>query len=218
MSWWHEETMPLTQFDGIVYINLRRRSDRRASLMKVLEKLHVDFAKVHRIEAVDDPLNGTKGCLLSHIQALDLVQNKGWERGLILEDDVIFHCAVDEIKRVTKTFFEDFKGNWDVFMLGGAYREVYYTFKESIFRIREADRAHAYVVHPDYLPILKECFYQARDIMKDHVFFYDSFPYAVDASWKPLQQKDRWFGPKERLFNQSEGVSDIEHTVKLFRH
>ena len=90
--------MPLTQFDGIVYINLKRRPDRRASLMQVLEKLHVDFAKVHRIEAVDDPLNGVKGCLLSHIQALDLIQNKGWERGLILEDDVIFHCTIDEIK------------------------------------------------------------------------------------------------------------------------
>ncbi|MCB1071614.1 MAG: hypothetical protein H7A41_07590 [Chlamydiales bacterium] len=41
-----------------------------------------------------------------------------------------------------------------------------------------------------------------------------SSPYAVDTIWKKLQQKDRWFGPKDPFCHQSGNYSDIEHIPK----
>lgn len=210
--------MPLSQFDGIVYINLDRRPDRKKTLLEGLASLKVDPQKVHRIEAIDDPLNGRRGCLLSHLKALDFVKEQGWKRGLIFEDDVIYHCTSQKIEEETKRFFEKFEENWDVYVLGGAYFEVYKTFEEEVYRVKNSDRAHAYVVHPNYFSVFRECLQKAAEAVKDHLFFQQSEDYSVDAVWKTLQKKDRWFGPKDRLFHQSGGVSDIEHFTKLFRH
>lgn len=215
---WHEKGMLLSQFDGIVYINLARRLDRKQALLEMLASLEVDMRKVHRIEAVDDPLNGRRGCLVSHLKALDKVREEKWERGLILEDDVIYHCAPQKIEEETKRFFEKFQGVWDVYVLGGAYFEVYHTFEKEVYRIKNSDRAHAYVVHPHYFPSFRECLQKGADQVKDHLFYQQSERYAVDALWKVLQQNDRWFGPKDRLFHQKEGLSDIEHITKLLRH
>lgn len=218
MTQWHGEIMPLSQFDGIVYINLARRPDRKKILLKGLTSLSVDPEKVFRIAAIDDPLNGRRGCLLSHLKALDFVRKKGWKRGLILEDDVVYHCSPEKVKEETKRFFEKFEGFWDVYLLGGAYFEVYRTFEDEVYRIKSSDRAHAYVVHPNYFLQFRECLQRAATAVKNHFFYQQSEGFGVDAVWKELQQKDRWFGPKDRLFHQSEGVSDIEHITKQFRH
>ncbi|MCP5506584.1 MAG: hypothetical protein H7A38_06855 [Chlamydiales bacterium] len=210
--------MSLSQFDGIVYINLDRRTDRKEALTKELKRLKVDFSKVHRLQAVDLPLNGVRGCLLSHIKALDFVKSQGWKRGLILEDDVTCYCSKAKIERETKRFFEKFDGVWDVYLLGGAYFEVYHTYVEQVYRLRIAHRAHAYVVHPEYIPALRDCFQEAVDQTRDHLFLQQSAGFATDAVWEKLQQKDRWFGCKDRLLNQSDGVSDIEGIFKTYRH
>lgn len=210
--------MSFSQFDGIVYINLDRRTDRKEALTQELKRLKVDFSKVHRIQAVDTPLNGVRGCLLSHIKALDFVKSQGWKRGLILEDDVTCYCSSAKIERETKRFFEKFDGDWDVYLLGGFYDEVYHTFVESVYRLRVAFRAHAYVVHPDYIHEVRNCFQEAVDQTWNHLLHYQSDKFAVDAVWQKLQQKDRWFGCKDRLLNQADGVSDIEWIVKSYRH
>ena len=210
--------MPLTQFDGIVYINLNRRTDRKEALLSELKHLRVDPSKIHRIEAVDDPLNGVKGCLHSHLKALDFVESQGWKRGLILEDDAIFLFPVEKIEGETELFFRDFEGLWDVYLLGGRYKCAYHTFRDEIYRIYDSIRAHAYCVHPDYFSKLRACFYEGVKIMENHLFYSQSLSYGLDVLWRKLQQKDRWFAPRDPLINQSEGMSDIELRPKAFRY
>ncbi len=209
--------MPLSQFDGVVYINLERRSERKRSLLSELARLNVDEKKVHRIEAVDDPFNGIRGCLQSHIQALDFVEKKGWKRGLILEDDAIFTEDPNRIKEEVTLFFDSAKEEWDIYLLGGMYWKAAYTSWEKIYLIKRSLRSHAYSVHPNYLDTLRRCFQGAVEAIRSHVFFHQSDLYAVDFIWEELQWKDRWFGPKDPLCHQGEFFSDITHFEKKFR-
>lgn len=209
--------MPLSQFDGIVYINLKRRPERKESLLEELTLLNIDEKKLHRIEAVDDPLNGIRGCLLSHIKALNFIEEQGWKRGLILEDDAIFIPDLKKIDREIDFFFKIFEENWDIFLLGGSYFQAFETPYENVYHITDSDRSHAYTIHPDYIARLRDCFQGAVGAIQSHVFYQLSADFAVDASWKDLQKTDRWFGPKKPLCHQSGNYSDIEHKYKKFR-
>lgn len=209
--------MPLSEFDGIVYINLNRRTERKKALLEELAFLNVDERKLHRIEAVDDPLNGIRGCLLSHIKALDFIKEKKWNQGLVLEDDAIFIPDLKRARNEICSFFKTFAGEWNIFLLGGGYYQAHKTPDKNVYRIKESVRSHAYAIHPSYIDTLKTCFHEAVNAIQSHTFYRQSSPYAVDTIWKKLQQKDRWFGPKNPICHQSGNYSDIEHKYKKFR-
>ena len=72
-----EKREGLDLVDGIVYINLEHRLDRREKLLKELSRLQVSYPEVVRISAFHTPMNGRKGCILSHITALEVAEEKG---------------------------------------------------------------------------------------------------------------------------------------------
>ena len=201
--------MPLSAFDGVVYINLDYREDRKAIFLKEMKRLKVK--EVHRISAHYDPLNGVRGCLISHLEALDFMEKKGWKKGLILEDDCFFEKDCSILKKQVGDFFQLAKEDWDVFLLGGWYWEVEDSKWENLLRVRYARCSHAYCVKNTYISVLKNCFKKAYDKVQDEVFFICCRPYALDVSWKELQSKDRWYAPLKQLAFQSESFSDIEH-------
>ena len=80
----------LLNIQRVVYINLARRADRRAQVMRELESLRIPEDQVTRIEAVDAAATGEKAsvcCCRSHIAALECAMQNGWDEVLILEDD-----------------------------------------------------------------------------------------------------------------------------------
>lgn len=209
--------MPLSNFDGIVYLNLERRADRKDALLKEFARLEVDEKKVHRIGSVDDPFNGIRGCLHSHIKALDFVQKMEWKRGLILEDDCHFPEDFSSLKGETSNFFTLAQNKWDVYLLGSWYWRHQNTPWDNIFQIKYSRRAHAYCVNPSYLFTLQKCFEKGYEIVKSHPFYKQSRMYATDILWEELQFSDRWYGPKSPLAYQGESFSDIEHCEKKLR-
>ena len=200
--------MPLSAFDGIVYINLDYREDRKATFLKEMERLKVK--ELHRISAHYDPLNGVRGCLLSHLEALDFMEKKGWKKWLILEDDCFFEKDLSVLKKQVGDFFQLAKQDWDVFLLGGRYLRQDVTQWENVVRIRYSRWSHAYCVRNEYIPFIKRCFQLAYDQIKRDLFFTNSQQYALDLSWEPLQFKDRWYAPGKPLAFQTESFSDIE--------
>ena len=56
----------------LYYINLQRRPDRNAALLRQLDRVGYDRAHVHRINATAHA-DGAAGCLLSHVAALEAV-------------------------------------------------------------------------------------------------------------------------------------------------
>lgn len=195
-------------FEGIVYINLEHRKDRKENLLGELSRLGAAHAE--RIPAIYEPLNGAKGCYLSHIMALELAEKRGWKEVLILEDDCVFGQNVFKIKQLIEKFFQTFKREWDVFLLGGRYLQLGAYSKEFV-QVYRSVRAHAYVVNSPYYSILKGCFLKGYEGVRGDVFVNESFDKALDCAWHPLQKKGRWFASLESLAEQKENFSDILH-------
>jgi glycosyl transferase, family 25 len=104
-------------FDGILVISLPFRHDRRAQVRRQMEPLGLAYSLLEAThgqsldlekvleegiftpEALRLLPKGSLGCALSHIRAWQQMLEKGWQYGLILEDDVI----------LSDTFLEDLR-------------------------------------------------------------------------------------------------------------
>ena len=128
-SWegFFNENHGINRLDAIIYINLENRSDRKDLLMKELEKLNTNMGKVHKLSGVYIPKNGHKGCIQSHILALNMIKLNKWKRVLILEDDAELDMnpeAFNDMLNKTLDTLDDKNSNWDVIMLGTANKVV----------------------------------------------------------------------------------------------
>ena len=128
-SWegFFNENHGINRLDAIIYINLENRSDRKDLLMKELEKLNTNMGKVHKLSGVYIPKNGHKGCIQSHILALNMIKLNKWKRVLILEDDAELDMnpeAFNDMLNKTLDTLDDKNSNWDVIMLGTANKVI----------------------------------------------------------------------------------------------
>jgi glycosyl transferase family 25 len=83
-------------FERIIVLNLPSRPDRRAEMARELaligwpEHQTIWYPGIDPHEAAGFPNPGYRGCFLSHLAALNLARNAGYEAVLILEDDCDF--------------------------------------------------------------------------------------------------------------------------------
>ena len=87
-----KSTEGINKLDSIIYINLENRADRKELLMKELESVNTDMTKVQKVNGVFIPKNGHKGCVQSHITALNIAKMNRWKYTLIFEDENL--CVV----------------------------------------------------------------------------------------------------------------------------
>ena len=200
--------MNLNDFDSIIYINLDHRQDRKKIFLTEAKRVGIDCKKLYRISAYYDILNGARGCVLSHIQALKVAEQKGIS--LILEDDCFFIQEPHKLKSQVSLFFQTFKEAWDVFFLGGRYIEVEPTQSKSFLQVRKSFRSHAYAINQSYVKTLKSCFEKAYEKMEHDLFLLDSRGKALDYAWEGLQKKDRWYAGLNPMAFQADSYSDIE--------
>lgn len=126
----------INQMDGIIYINLEDRTDRKDLLLKELTALDTDMTKVHKVNGVYIPKNGHKGCVQAHILALKLAQLNKWDPVLILEDDAQLSVSPSDFNETVYAALEKLSTSntkWDVIMLASA-NKVYshkYSHKNS---------------------------------------------------------------------------------------
>lgn len=196
--------------DGIMYINLDERTERREMLEGEVDRLNLPKGKIYRLSATHDRLNGVRGCLLSHIRALEMVQEKGWKNALILEDDILFMSDREEIESSLERFYSSAKEDWDVIFLGGIFVEKEKTGWEGVIRIHQSLCSHAYIIQSSYIPKLKECFSCAVEMIKNDLFRFHSTKYALDRVWAPLQKQDRWYALEKQRILQRMIPSDID--------
>ena len=101
----------INKLDAIIYINLENRTDRKELLMKELEKLKTDMSKVHKVSGVYMPKNGHKGCIQSHILALNMIKLNNWDRVLILEDDAELDMPPESLNTLINKSLEELDTN-----------------------------------------------------------------------------------------------------------
>ena len=116
----------INRLDAIIYINLENRTDRKDLLLKELEALNTNMAKVHKVSGVFIPKNGHKGCIQSHILALNMIKLNKWQRVLILEDDATLTVSPESANNIINKTLDYLDSNdnikWNVVMLATAYK------------------------------------------------------------------------------------------------
>ncbi len=206
----------LNRFDGIVYINLAIRTDRKKHIEKELKNAGIAPHKIFRIDAHHDELNGCRGCVYSHIKALDFALEKGWKNVLILEDDAVFISEPSSINAYVTHFFDHFKDAWDVFFLGTQVHVSIPTDHLSYIKVHFSLRAHAYVVNGPYMLKLRDHYLSTYRSMENELFYLQSINSGtpLDIRWIDLQVPDRWYVGLDMIAKQKRGYSDIDKRIK----
>ena len=117
----------INRLDAIIYINLEARNDRKDLLMQELEKLKTDMSKVHKVSGVYMPKNGHKGCIQSHILALNMIKMNNWNRVLILEDDAELDTSPEIMNNIINKSLSELDTHypeWNVIMLATANKVI----------------------------------------------------------------------------------------------
>lgn len=179
--------------DGVVYINLDKRTDRREHMEKMTKLL----PNVHRFSAIEyNP--GYIGASKSHIGALKLAIEKRWKNVLILEDDAEWN----EFEKGYSKLETLVSKNYDIIMLGSGCA----SYDENM-KLFSAQSACGYLVNSSYIPKLLETFEEGLEQL---ISTNDVYHYALDMYWKRIQPPDNWFVIIPSLVYQMPSYSDIE--------
>jgi len=153
-------------YDVAILINLERREDRTKRVIEHLNKRGVKNLLVY--PAFDGKLIGNGNvrinpprrnyfswatmnmnvacCALSHIGALKMAKTLGYEKVLMLEDDVVLSKDFNERLNVYEKEVEEI--DWEHLFVGGALRQKDQMTQISahVFRSAFTDCTHAYIV------------------------------------------------------------------------
>lgn len=212
----HTESLPV---DAVIYVNLDSRKDRDEEIKSELKRIGVPEDKVHRLSAVKRSW-GALGCSLSHIACLKFIQERGWTRTLVLEDDAGFEdgdskrwsTGLQDIRAMVESSGNtNLDSKWDVIFLGGFVRDPAGPEKteyNTLFRTRNTSCTHAYIIRGAYAPKLREHTEIAVQMMMKNAPNVKQF--NLDNAWSALMAEDRWFISVPTLAFQRESFSDIE--------
>jgi glycosyl transferase family 25 len=192
--------------DAVLYINLADRVDRKDHMIEELEKAAVPVKKIWRIDAVrKDP--GALGCTLSHIKAFQLINEKGWQKVLVLEDDFTWMPDTD-ICACIKGLGEAKKG-WDVIQIswnpsGRIIGDGPLSWLRRAVGVRTTS---GYFVRGEIVQDLLENFKESAVMMHKNGASSDS---CCDINWQKLQHDANWYVAYPPLGYQMDGWSDVE--------
>ena len=226
-SWegFFNEAKGINQLDAIIYINLENRTDRKDLLLKELTALDTNMSKVHKVSGVYIPKNGHKGCIQSHILALNMIKlnQPRWKRVLILEDDAEITTPPEEFNKILSRALaklDTLDPEWNVLMLATAWKEIrtldtadkqhleiYNSQDErvplALQRLKSATTATAYIVNSSYVDEILKLFDTCNNNLKPDSLNEDNYePWALDQRWRSLQERDKWYCLDKDLVQQ----------------
>ena len=204
---WYEK------IDGIVYINLEKRQDRKEKILAELDKIETDMSRVNKVSGIYIPKNGHKGCVQSHISALNIAKMNNWGKIMIFEDDMELNVSPDEFNNSVNEILDYMTSNniiWDVIMLATAYSKKI-NITDKIVQIKSASTSSSYIVNKHYYDKLINLFIESNKNMEKHKWSGGIYfePYALDQQWQKLQAMDKWYGFTKDLIKQR----DISSTI-----
>ena len=192
----------MDKIDGVFYINLERRTDRRDLMEMDLAKVNINAERFVGIPF--EP--GIVGCGKSHLAVMKLARDRGYKNVLILEDDFTFLVDRKTLDETLNRFFKDIGDNYDVCMLccqnleeKGEKPHPY------LSRVHHANNASAYLINGTYLDAIIELYDWAFPLLETTG---EHWNYANDQVWTRIQEEDRWFCFNPRIGKQRSGYSD----------
>ncbi len=200
-----------TLFDtipGFVYINMDKREDRKKLILEEFNKLEIPSDKIYRLAGIPIPKNGHKGCVQSHILALEIAKLNQWKYVAIFEDDAELIVSPSEFKeKVSSAMALD---KWDVILLHGSYQEVKEKINDVMYYAKHSSQSTGYIIKKEYYDTLLELFKDCNIKMsKDHWMENGWEGNALDQRWNILIEKDHWVAFNDNLVKQRDIMSSI---------
>ena len=183
-----------------VYINLTRRTDRKAEFEEELRRMDIRAQRFPAIEAKP----GMIGCHSSHLAVLKMARSMGWENVLVFEDDYQFVVDKETLNRELQRFF-DLKIPYDVLMLAYNLNKSE-DCNEVVGYARDVQNAAGYIVHKRFYDTLIANLEEALPLLKETLAHWK---YLNDQCWKTLQPTAEWFYLKTRCGIQRPSYSDL---------
>lgn len=195
----------IENIDKIIFINLKKRTDRLEQIMKEFEKLQIHPDKILRIEAIEDR-NGALGCAKSHLEIVKYARLHNFSNILILEDDFSLNVDPHEFHEQLTEFFKR-KINYDVVMMAYNLKLSHY-YDDLISHTISAYTTSAYLVHHDFYDKLIQCYEECIENLTKEPNNHQM--YAIDSYWQKLQNRNNnWYHFNKRLSKQRPSLSDI---------
>ena len=191
--------------DRIFYINLERRTDRRAEFEQQMREYGFSSNEYERLDAHYTPNLGIVGCGYSHLSVLKLAKARGYKNVLIFEDDFEFLVSPAEFRKRLAHFFETVGNNYDVCMMAYNLHESSPGPSDGIGKVGYAQTASAYIVNGAYFDTLISLYEWA---IPELAITGKHWIYANDVIWRDLQVRDRWYFLDPRIGKQRAGFSD----------
>lgn len=210
MSSPESSTLPI---DRVVYINLDRRTDRRAEIEEELRKLNLASRAV-RFPAIAHTC-GAYGCAASHLAVLKAARDDpAVQTLLVLEDDFQITAPASEVLRALHVVLAPDAPAFDGVMLAVNARE-YEPAKDvttskgtvRLSRVRRGWTTAGYIV-------TRRAFDALIAVWEYHLpllLVHNIEPNRVDVSWNAVQRSGHWVMFEPRFARQRPSYSDIEH-------
>ncbi len=193
--------------DGVAFINLERRPDRRSHIEhQLLEVGRISPSRVCRVPAYDEPGQPAVGCLKSHIAAIETARVRGWRVTLVVEDD--FTWAEPLALARVRAFLDRNQHDFALALLTS-----FNTLSDDarpddggVARITRAHNSAGYLVHHSAHRRLLELW---REALPKFEATGQHWLYANDAAWHALMRERPCFAFVPPLGYQQPGHSDI---------
>ena len=190
----------MAQIEGIFYINLDHRTDRKEEIEAEIAKAGIP--NVERFPAIrSNP--GIIGCGLSHLAVLKLARSRGYRNVLIFEDDFEFLVDRETFWKYMEDLFAEVK-SYDVVMLAYAIDKSE-PFSPLAKKVLEGQTASGYIVHSRFYDTLIELY---EDAIPKLISTGEHWIYANDQVWKKLQPTSEWYATTTRIGKQRASMSD----------
>ena len=215
-----EPIKSLDDIDAFIYINLEKREDRKKQILDEFENLAIPSSKIFKVSGVYIPDNGHKGCIQSHILALNMAKLNGWQNVIIMEDDAELTTSPDDFKKRFKDMTNylaaaDNQPAFDVLMLATANASKKPVNKinglgNGIVRLTGSTTSSAYVIKQHYLDKMIALFTYLNGMMDASGWSNGNHEqFALDQNWQAMQQRDMWYGWQNDLISQRNSASTI---------
>ena len=222
-----EKLTSLDDIEAFIYINLENREDRKSQILGELEKLGIPSSRIYKVSGVYIPDNGHKGCVQSHILALNMAKLNNWNNVMILEDDAELTMPADQFRTQFKHMLDylNLSGNepqFDVLMLATANATKTPVEKingtgDGIVRLTSATTASAYVIKHHYLDKMINLFTYLNGMMDASGWTNGGHEeFALDQNWQAMQRHDIWYAWQNDLIQQRNSASTTnQYLAKL---
>jgi GR25 family glycosyltransferase involved in LPS biosynthesis len=193
-------------FEKIVYINLRKRKDRKRECEEELQKHGIIAERFNALQCRPYDAKMTKneqGCLLSHRSVIQQAKDAGLSNVLILEDDFHIVPAPNTLEWEFYEFYKDVPSDWQMLYLGGNHFTCHPTKKLMTVKIRPHVLKCNFTLTTGAYAVSQS----AYDIILDDL---ETPRFQVDAHYAFLQERLKAYGACPSLIVQRPSFSDIQ--------